>query len=311
MMPPPIIENETARLASVASLRVLDTPADATFDELVELTAWTCHVPIAALSLIDSDRQWFKAHVGLPFAETARDVAFCAHTIAEEQTLIIPDAKLDPRFRENPFVTGDAEIRFYAGVSIMVDGDLPVGTLCVLDTRPRSMFADERRALEIIARQAGDRLHAIRLEWQATDSLTGAAAAVTARRWLHDQPTDRPRAAVHVDIDGLAAINADHGDDAGDRVLADTASRLCQAAPDGSLVARIGDDEFAVLLEGASLDDLTGSIQALRAALDSGDERTVDVSMGLATAAAGDSGQDLIEAAAVATTLEKRLRGTG
>ncbi|GJM37330.1 MAG: GGDEF domain-containing protein [Acidimicrobiales bacterium] len=310
MMSPPIIENETARLASVESLRVLDTPADTAFDELVELAAWTCHVPIAALSLIDTDRQWFKAQVGLPFAETARDVAFCAHTIAEEQTLIIPDAKLDPRFRESPFVTGDAEIRFYAGVSIIVDDDLPVGTLCVLDTRPRSMFADERRALEIIARQAGDRLHALRLEWEAIDALTGAAAPIAARRWLHDQPTDRPRAVVHVDIDGLATINADHGDEAGDHALADTALRLRQTAPAGSLVARIGDDEFAVLLEGASVDDLATSIQALRAALDSGDEPHVDVSMGLATAAPGDSGQDLIAAAAVATSLEKRLRGT-
>ncbi|MDW3219983.1 MAG: diguanylate cyclase [Acidimicrobiales bacterium] len=308
MMTPPVIENEPARLASVESLRVLDTPADAAFDELVELAAWTCHVPIAALSLIDHDRQWFKAQVGLPFAETARDITFCAHTITEEQTLIVPDATLDPRFRTSPFVTGDAEIRFYAGASITVDDDLPVGALCVMDTRPRSLFADERRALEILARQAGDRLHAIRLEWRALDALTGAAAPVAAERWLQDQPTDRDRAVVHVDIDGLAEINTGAGDDAGDHALADTAARLREAAPAHSMVARIGDDEFAVILEGEPLEDLTATVQTLRAAFEPTDAPAFDVSMGLATAGPGDSGQDLVEAAAAATAMEKQLR---
>ena len=308
MISPPVIEDEDARLASVASLRLLDTPASADFDELVELAAWTCHVPIAAISLLDADRQWFKAIVGLDVPETDRDVAFCAHTIAQDQTLIVPDALLDPRFVDNPFVTGDTEIRFYAGVPIIIDDGQAVGTLCVLDTRPRSIFADERRALEIIARQAADRLVGVRLEWNALDALTGLSAPVTAERWIHEQRTDRARAALHIDIDDLAGVNARHGDDAGDRALVATASRLRAAAPDGSIVARVGDDEFAVLLDGAATDDLRASVDTLRAAFADHDH---GVSMGLATAEPGDAGDDLIDAAARATALEKALRRDG
>ncbi len=164
MMSPPVIENETERLASLHSLSVLDTAAEAEFDELVELAAWTCHAPIAAISLIDEHRQWFKSEVGVGTAETERSIAFCAHTVTQGQTIVVPDTMLDPRFRENPFVIAGPEVRFYAGVPISVDDGLNVGSLCVLDTRPRTLFSDERRALEIIARQVQSQLHARRLE---------------------------------------------------------------------------------------------------------------------------------------------------
>lgn len=308
MLSPPIIENEAARLASLRSFGILDTPAEAAFDELVELAAWTCHAPIAALTLIDRDRQWFKSSIGLDVTETDREIAFCAHSIAHDQTVVVPDAKLDPRFAENPFVTGDPEIRFYAGVPIIVDDGAALGTLCVLDTRPRSLFADERRALEILARQARDRLEGVRLERTAVDALTGTAASSAATRWLLAQPTDRSRAAVHVDIDGLAAINKDHGDAAGDRTLVATARRLEEAAPGDALVARTGDDEFAVLIHAIDDDELDRRVEALRHELITDDEFQAAVSMGLAIAAPGDDGQDLLLAATRATAQEKDLR---
>jgi len=163
-MSPPIIEDESARLTSLRSLGILDTAPETEFDELVELAAWTCHAPIAALTLVDEDRQWLKSEVGIGIRETEREIAFCAHTVAAGETLIVPDALLDPRFRENPLVVSEPELRFYAGVPIMIDDGHNIGTLCVLDTRPRSLFADERRALEIIARQAQSRLYTRRLE---------------------------------------------------------------------------------------------------------------------------------------------------
>lgn len=164
MMSPPIIEDESARLASLRSLAILDTAPEAEFDELVELAAWTCHAPIAALTLVDEERQWLKSEIGIGINETERDIAFCAHTVAAGETLIVPDALLDPRFRENPMVIAGPEFRFYAGVPLTVDDGHNIGTLCVLDTRPRSLFSDERRALEIIARQAQSRLYTRRHE---------------------------------------------------------------------------------------------------------------------------------------------------
>jgi GAF domain-containing protein len=179
-MSPPIIEDEAERLASLLSLRILDTASEPEFDELVELAAWTCHAPIAALTLVDERRQWFKSEIGVGVAETDREIAICAHTIATEETLVVPDALLDPRFRNNPLVTQGLEVRFYAGVPLTVDDGLHVGTLCVLDTRPRSLFSDERRALEIIARQAQSKLYTRRLEWESVDALTGASSNLPA-----------------------------------------------------------------------------------------------------------------------------------
>lgn len=160
----PVIEDEAERLASLRSIGILDTPSEPQFDELVELAAWTCHAPISAITLVDESRQWFKAESGIGISETPRNIAFCAHTIASGETLVVTDTHLDPRFRDNPFVVGDPEVRFYAGVPISVDDGHRIGTLCVLDTRPRTLFSDERRALEIIARQVAVRLHARRLE---------------------------------------------------------------------------------------------------------------------------------------------------
>jgi len=165
MMSPPVIEDESARLVSLRSIHILDTPPEPEFDELVELAAWTCHAPMSAITLVDESRQWFKAESGIGLTETPRDVSFCAHTIAGDETLVITDTSLDPRFRDNPFVVDEPEVRFYAGVPISLDEGLRIGTLCVLDTRPRTLFSDERRALEIIARQAAVRLYARRLEW--------------------------------------------------------------------------------------------------------------------------------------------------
>ncbi|MEM7140709.1 MAG: sensor domain-containing diguanylate cyclase [Actinomycetota bacterium] len=309
MMSPPIIENEAARLRSVESLRVLDTPAEPAFDELVELAAWTCHVPIAAISLVDSDRQWFKAEIGLGVPETDRAVAICSHTISDpSETLIVPDTLKDARFAENPFVTGDSEIRFYAGVPLVVDDDRAVGTLCVLDTRPRSLFSDERRALEIIGRQVRDKLAAIRLEWTDTDPLTGASSRIAAARWLQAQRTDRPRAAIHLDVDGLAAVNRRDGQQAGDRLLATVAARIRETAPAGAMVTRSGDDEFTVLTDEVDHASLFEMIESIRVAIARDHDISADVSMGLATAEPGEDGQDLILAATRATELEKRLR---
>ena len=160
----PPLPHETLRQSVVEGLGVLDTGTDARFNELAELAAFVAHTPMALLSLIDGDRQWFKASVGVDLeailgpgvSEIPRDVSFCQHTIVAE-TMIVPDTLIDERFVDSPFVVGPPNLRFYAGVSLVVDGH-NVGTLCVLDTRPRTFLTDERRALEILGRQASAQL---------------------------------------------------------------------------------------------------------------------------------------------------------
>ncbi len=144
---------EEARLATLYSLKVLDTLPEWEFDGLVEIARTLLDVPIALVSLVDEDRQWFKARVGLDVSETARDLAFCAHTILQDEALVVPDARLDPRFADNPLVSGGLGIRFYSGAPIVVEGQ-PVGTVCCIDLRPRRPAARQIGALAALAAQA-------------------------------------------------------------------------------------------------------------------------------------------------------------
>ena len=157
-MTAPIPENEVARVQALHQYAVLNTAPEPAYDQLAELAASICGTPIAAVSLIDSDRQWIKANVGLNFSETARDVAFCAHTIAQRDLLVVPDATLDPRFADNPLVTSEPHIRFYAGAPLITSDGHALGTLCVLDYAPRQLDDQQRDALRVLSHQVVARL---------------------------------------------------------------------------------------------------------------------------------------------------------
>ena len=150
----PLPLDETKRLESLRLLEILDTAAEREFDDLTRLAARICEVPISAVSLIDADRQWFKSKVGLGVSETARDAAFCAHTILGRELFVVPDATEDARFAGNPLVTGDPNIRFYAGAPLVTDDGHALGSLCVIDTVARFLQPEQKESLEILARQA-------------------------------------------------------------------------------------------------------------------------------------------------------------
>ncbi|CAN5219401.1 hypothetical protein BH11PSE10_BH11PSE10_14860 [soil metagenome] len=133
--------NDDERLAALRELLILDTPPEQRFDRLVQFAVDEFDVPIALLSLVDRERQWFKSRIGLNACETDRDSSFCAHAIHSDDTLLILDALRDPRFADNPMVIGAPFIRFYAGAPLQIKPGLRIGTLCLIDTRPRSFDA--------------------------------------------------------------------------------------------------------------------------------------------------------------------------
>jgi signal transduction histidine kinase len=153
MVSAPLPPNEAQRLAALQSYRVLDTDFEEDYDALCRLAATICGTPMAMISLVDRDRQWFKAAVGLGVRETSRDVAFCAHAIGQEGLFEVPDATDDDRFFDNPLVTGDLGVRYYAGQPLVTPDGLAIGTLCAIDRVPRVLSPTQREALDILGRQ--------------------------------------------------------------------------------------------------------------------------------------------------------------
>jgi len=154
----PIPRDEPERLVALHHYKILDTPPEEDFDNIAALAAHVCGTPIALVSLVDSDRQWFKARVGLSVAETSRDIAFCAYAIMQRGLFVVPDATKDRRFEDNPLVEAEPKIRFYAGAPLVTPDDHAIGTLCVLDRVPRQLKAAQTEALRALSRQVMNQL---------------------------------------------------------------------------------------------------------------------------------------------------------
>lgn len=149
-----LLANEADRLNALAEYHILDSAPEEAFDDLTKLAAQICGCPIAIVSCVADTRQWFKARVGLEADETPREQSFCAHAILEpENLLVVPDATSDPRFADNPLVTGDPRIRFYAGAPLLTQSGHALGSLCVIDRAPRKLADHQLAALRILGRQ--------------------------------------------------------------------------------------------------------------------------------------------------------------
>lgn len=158
MQTPPEPHDEDERLAYLRSLSILDTKPEERFDRITRMVARYFDVPIALISLVDADRQWFKSCVGLQVSETPRQVSFCAHAINQDDPLIIADTLADPRFATNPLVTGAPHIRFYAGIPLAGRKNMKLGTLCIVDQKPRQLSKSQLEAFKEWAKAAEDEL---------------------------------------------------------------------------------------------------------------------------------------------------------
>ncbi len=168
-MSAPPLGKEKQRLKVLWQYEVLDTVPEEVFDELTELAARICEAPIALISLIDENRQWFKAKVGTTVKETAREISFCAHAIRQSGLFIVPDATLDARFADNPLVRSEPKIRFYAGAPLVTPDGYALGTLCVIDKVPRELRPDQKQALTILARHVVSQLELRRRSRELAD----------------------------------------------------------------------------------------------------------------------------------------------
>ncbi len=251
MLEPAVPHDESERLSSLMCLSILDTPAEERFDRITRMAQRLFGVKTCLVSLVDSQRQWFKSKQGLDAPETPRNISFCGHATLKQDIFVVTDATKDERFLDNPLVTEQPNIRFYAGCPLTGPYGYRVGTLCVIDGSPREMSDDDCDSLRDLAAMVEDEFKATA---QATvDDLTKVANRrgfhVVANHMLALCRRMKTNAEVlFFDLDGFKQINDTHGHAAGDDMLVHFADLLAHCFRNADVVARLGGDEFVVLM---------------------------------------------------------------
>jgi diguanylate cyclase (GGDEF)-like protein len=261
---------EAERVASLRRHGILDASSDRDLDRIVGLARVMLGVKMAAISLVDRDRQCFLSRQGLHSSETSRDVSFCTHTIQTEAPMVVTDAALDPRFLENPMVTGDPRIRFYAGVPLVSSDGHALGALCALDPSPKPISTEQLAGLQELAGLAMDQIELRRQA--ALDPLTGVLNRGTFDRLAAAEVAEAHAlgtslVALMVDADHFKAINDTYGHSVGDMALRRLAETLELAVRRTDYVARYGGEEFCVLLPSAGPRDAIQIAERIRAML--------------------------------------------
>lgn len=300
MEPAPTPLNERARLANVRRLGILDTPPEERFDRITRLATRVLSTPVALLCFVDQDRLWFKSRQNWEYKEATREASFCAHAIAGDDVLVVSDATVDPRFEDNPLVTDDPNIRFYAGCAIRSSEGHHLGTLCVIDSEPRELSDEDKLLLSDLTRMV--ELELATIDLALTDELTGL---VNRRGYqtIGTQVVELSKrkeielAACFIDLDDMKSINDVHGHEAGDGALKALAALLQESFRDSDVIARIGGDEFCILLAGTASEGAAVAETRLDEAIahynvDSGAPYHLSVSVGRA-AVAGHAITDL------------------
>ncbi|GAB5497352.1 MAG: sensor domain-containing diguanylate cyclase [Phycisphaerales bacterium] len=285
MIEPELSKDEPIRLMALRATRLLDTPLEDRFERLTRMARMLLDVPVAAVSLIDADRQWFKSIDGLSVCQTSRAVSFCGHAILNPKPFVISDARLDDRFKDNPLVTGEPHIVFYAGIPISaIDGSL-IATLCVIDYKPREISTEEMTTLEDLAQlveteirkrpdceiqrnlmllsnasNGSDRVDEVTRLWnrESIDEMRFLSHAESRKRQLSS-------AVILADVDNHTQVLNAHGSEARDELLRQVAKRILSSIRSVDAVGRVGEDQFMVVLEpGSERGDCLAVAQRIR-----------------------------------------------
>ncbi len=271
MQKPAIPENEEFRLETLKALNILDTIPEERYDRLTRLAKRLFDVPIALVSVIDADRQWFKSTVGLDVKETSREISFCGHAILGEGIFEVQDATLDERFHDNPLVTDNPNIRFYAGCPIAVPNGSKLGTLCLIDNHPRKFDDEDKILLRDLASMVESEIAAVQLA--TMDDLTSLSnrrgfESIAQQMLQLCNRLGKPATLLFFDLNNFKKINDDHGHAGGDQALQTFSSILMNAFRNADVIARLGGDEFVVLLTNTRLDIANNVLQRLKSMID-------------------------------------------
>lgn len=250
-MTAPLPASEPARLEALRRYAILDTPPEGAFDRISRLVAGLLHTPIALVTLVDEHRQWFKSAQGIDASETSREISFCGHAIVQEGLFIIPNTLTDERFHDNPLVTDAPNIRFYAGYPLKLRQGINIGTLCLIDSKPREMDEEDRQLLQDLGEMIEQEIRSIQMA--TLDALT----MISNRRGFltlvdHSlkicRRKDLSSSLLLFDLNKFKAINDTYGHHEGDAALVSFARLLLECFRDCDVIARLGGDEFVVLL---------------------------------------------------------------
>jgi diguanylate cyclase (GGDEF)-like protein len=296
----PIPQNEEQRLQAVRSYGILDSAPEVDFDALTRLAAYAFDAPAAVVGLMDADRLWFKSRFGLDVPQLDRQIAFCAFAVMRpDELLVVNDLAQDPRFKDNPLVVDAPRLRFYAGAPLVDHQGYALGTIAVVDVKPRELSEMQQNALRdlstLVMTALDNRRRALLLSHMArTDHLTGLANradfdGALSSQIAHTARTGESFSLLYMDLDGFKMANDRFGHAGGDEVLREVAHRLAQQVREEDMLARIGGDEFGVVIRGGtqeSAEMLTGRIDAamsLPIELADGTQVNIGISIGIAT----------------------------
>ena len=316
-------EAEHRRLEAVRSTGLLDTGPEQAYDDLVQLAACICQVPISLVTLVDEHRLWLKAKVGVPISEVPRDFSFCSFTIQQDGLFVIPDTLEDPRYATNISVTGAPCIRFYAGYPLSTSSGEKLGSLCIVDCVPRELNADQQMAMQVLGRQVTaqielkqrlDALHTALqqkqltevalqssqrmlesantqlLQQSLTDSLTGldnrrAFEIALDREFQRSRRSTAPLSLLMLDIDSFKSFNDSYGHVQGDEVLRRVGSLIYACSRESDITARYGGEEFIIILPDTTSEQALHLAARLNAAISTEvwNLRQITTSIGVAT----------------------------
>ncbi len=301
---------ESARLSALRSYCVLETGREARFDDLTCLASTICETPVSLVSLVDTNRLFFKSAHGIDLREVPYPDFFCGHAIRQRDLFVVADANEDPRFAKHPLVVDSPRVRFYAGAPLITPQDYRLGTLCVVDFVPRELQPKQLDILRILGRQVMCQLD---LNLQAMrDPLTGLYNRRQLEESLHREVLRARRlggtvGVMAIDVDHFKRVNDTLGHEVGDRALRGSAEELASCVREEDIACRAGGEEFIIILPGTGKMALRTRAEAVRRAIEraqipAGDGTLkLTVSIGLASFPShGDTGQALLRAADVA-----------